>query len=148
MSNRVYIKTVKCYLAHETRDGGAVVGLDGWRVAFIRALSAIGGGCTYTEAKGAYVHSTGRVQVEDVTVFESQYDADKAVALVPAFQALRELLCRYGREAQQASVRLVVDDRAVDLGEEDFPAASPTHREQFDIAAYFEAGENAAEVGA
>jgi hypothetical protein len=147
MSNRVVIKTVKFYLAHETRDGGAVVGLDGWRVAFIRALSAIGGGCTYTEAKGAYVHSSGRVQVEDVTVFEAQYDAEQAVSLVSAFKALRELACRYGREAEQACVRLAVDGRCLELTEEDFPAAAPSYREQFDIESYFE-GAHGGEVGA
>lgn len=117
--------TVKFYLAHETRDGGAVVGLDGWRVALIRCFSKLGGGCTYYQARGAFEHSNGRIQVEETTVFECSYTPGGELT------ELIELARRYGREAEQACVRFSVGDQVTELGPADFGAHLPLYREQF-----------------
>lgn len=146
------IESIKVALAHETRDGQPVVGLDGWRAAFIRAFSAVGGGCTLAEATGAYVHANGSAQVGAVTVFETYYPANSLP--YDAYAALVELVKRYGREAEQASVLLIVGDRAIQFDGADFDAARPLappqssiREELSDIAAYFEGGRGG-EVGA
>lgn len=100
------LNNIKFYLAHETRDGRAVIGLSGWRDAFVRVFTRLGGGCTITNALGACSHTNGLVQSEGVTVFEC-----------------------YGREAEQAAVMVVVDGDVQPVT--DCRAVLPSYREQF-----------------
>lgn len=125
--------TLRFYLAHETKDGQPVIGLAGWTMAFVERFAALAGGCTLYEARGAYVHPSGVVQFEPVTVFEASYDA--ASAQPGAVSAFVELLKRYGREAQQSEVRTEHDGRAVRWTERDFGPLPESYREAFAEAA-------------
>ncbi|WP_437986613.1 hypothetical protein [Sorangium sp. So ce117] len=102
-----YTEKVTLFIAHKDRDGADLSNVVFWIQEAERALSYVGGGATSLQARGAWLGERDTPLYENTTLV---YSYAPPAAILENVPRLRDFLHRYGREANQGEVALLLEN--------------------------------------
>ncbi len=102
----IYNEKLTLFIAHKDRAGNQVPDVDAWIDDARELLSNVGGGATSLPVKGSWLGPDGLIH-EDTTLVYSYAPPE---AIEASVEALREFVLRYGKEANQGEIAVLLEN--------------------------------------